>query len=52
MPGKPGDMAAHSIDRPSHLCALEGAVRGIRWHDLEPEVKADLKAFYQTHKIV
>lgn len=35
----------------NRLCGLEGAVRGIRWHDLPAEVKADLKKFYQAHKI-
>ncbi|BBB89908.1 MAG TPA: TfoX/Sxy family protein [Methylomusa anaerophila] len=29
----------------SALSALEGAVRGIRWHNLPPEVKKDLKLF-------
>jgi len=32
------------------LSALEGAVRGVRWHGLDPEVKAGLKAFYLEHK--
>jgi DNA transformation protein len=27
------------------LCALQGAVEGIRWHHLSDETKADLKAF-------
>lgn len=30
----------------NRLCALEGAIRGVRWHDLPPEVKAELKDFY------
>ena len=34
----------------NRLCALEGALRGIRWHDLPDEVKRDLKAFYQSQK--
>lgn len=29
------------------LCALEGAVQGIRWHNLSDESKADLKKFFQ-----
>ena len=33
------------------LCALEGALRGTRWHDLPAEVKQELRAFYQEHKI-
>ena len=32
------------------LSALEGAVRGIRWHNLDDDVKADLKAFYKANK--
>ena len=32
----------------SMLCALEGAIRGIRWHHLPDAVKAELKAFYCT----
>ena len=35
----------------NRLCGLEGAVRGIRWHDLPAEVKNDLKEFYQAHKV-
>ena len=30
------------------LCALEGAVEGIRWHHLSPEKKAELKAFLNS----
>jgi DNA transformation protein and related proteins len=29
------------------LCALEGAVQGMRWHGLSPEDKKDLKDFFQ-----
>jgi DNA transformation protein and related proteins len=32
----------------SCLCGLEGAIRGIRWHNLEAETKAGLKAFMKT----
>lgn len=32
----------------NRLCALEGAIQGIRWHNLSPEVKEDLKEFYQA----
>ena len=32
------------------LSALEGAIRGIRWHNLDDDVKADLKAFYKANK--
>lgn len=31
----------------NRLCALEGAVCGIRWHDLPDSVKLDLKEFYR-----
>lgn len=29
------------------LYALEGAIQGIRWHQLSAEKKAELKEFYQ-----
>ena len=32
------------------LCALEGAVQGIRWHYLPETVKTDLKTFFETIK--
>lgn len=32
------------------LPALEGAIQGIRWHDLDPDVKAELSAFYHANK--
>jgi DNA transformation protein len=32
------------------LCSLEGALQGLRWHHLSPEIKAELKAFYQKYK--
>ncbi|MGI5936149.1 MAG: TfoX/Sxy family protein [Oscillospiraceae bacterium] len=32
------------------LCALEGAVQGIRWHDLPPDAKAELKSFFDSFK--
>ena len=32
------------------LYALEGAIRGIKKAALPPDVKAELKAFYQEHK--
>lgn len=32
------------------LSALEGALRGVRWHDLDTEIKAGLKAFYHRYK--
>ena len=30
------------------LCALEGAVRGIRWHDLSKERKSELRDFFDS----
>lgn len=35
----------------NRLYSLEGAIRNIKKADLPPEVKAELKAFYETHKI-
>lgn len=35
----------------NRLCGLEGAVRGIRWRDLDRSVKGELKEFYDTHKM-
>jgi len=32
------------------LSALEGAIRDVRWHDLDDETKKALKAFYHAHK--
>ena len=32
----------------SKLCALEGAIQGIRWHHLTDEVKSDLKKFFKS----
>ncbi len=34
----------------NRLYGLEGAIRGIRWHNLSEEVKAELKEFYISHK--
>lgn len=34
----------------NRLCALEGAIRNIRWFDLPPDVKEDLKIFYTSFK--
>jgi DNA transformation protein and related proteins len=34
----------------SLLCALEGAIEGIRWHDISPEKKQQLKEFYNMLK--
>lgn len=35
----------------SRLCALEGAIEGIRWHYLSNEVKQELKDFYNSFKL-
>jgi len=32
------------------LSALEGAIRGVRWHYLDDETKAELKQFFTMHK--
>ena len=31
------------------LCALEGAIQGVRWHNLEENKKKELKAFYNLN---
>lgn len=33
----------------NRLCALEGAIRNIRWHDLDESVKSDLKEFKKNY---
>ena len=35
----------------NRLLALEGAIEGVRKTELAPEIKSDLKAFYQEHKL-
>lgn len=35
----------------NRLCALEGALEGVRWHDLSAEMKGELKAFYEAHRL-
>lgn len=30
------------------LCALEGAIQGMRWHSLSNDIKNDLKCFYES----
>ena len=32
------------------LSSLEGAIQGVRWHNLDDNTKASLKDFYRTHK--
>ena len=32
------------------LCALEGAIQGVRWHHLNEETKKNLKQFYNQNK--
>jgi DNA transformation protein len=34
----------------SSLCALEGAIEGIRWHDLPKERREELKSFFEGQK--
>jgi DNA transformation protein len=31
------------------LSALEGAIRGVRWHHLDDDVRQSLKEFYHSH---
>ena len=33
----------------NRLCALEGGIRGIRWHDLPIDLKKYLKQFYDEN---
>ena len=32
------------------LCALEGALQGVRWHHLDEQTKREMKAFYDINK--
>lgn len=32
------------------LCALEGAIQGVRWHHLDEQTKKEMKAFYDQNK--
>ena len=32
------------------LCALEGAIQGVRWHHLDEPTKKEMKAFYDINK--
>lgn len=32
----------------NRLCALEGAIQGIRWHELSSNIKNELKEFYNS----
>jgi len=34
----------------NRLYGLEGAIQGVRWHNLSKEVKIELKEFYNTFK--
>ena len=34
----------------SSLCALEGAIEGIRWHELSKGKKEELKRFFEQQK--
>lgn len=35
----------------NRLYGLEGAIQGIRWHNLSDEVKMDLKDFYSANTL-
>lgn len=32
------------------LCSLEGAIQGVRWHNLDDGTKKEMKAFYDLNK--
>ena len=32
------------------LCALKGAIQGVRWHHLDEGTKKEMKAFYTQNK--
>ncbi len=34
----------------NRLCGLEGAIQGVRWHNLSIDVKKELKEFYKEAK--
>ncbi len=34
----------------NRLCALEGAIQGVRWHSLSEEIKSELKEFCNSVK--
>jgi DNA transformation protein len=34
----------------NRLCGLEGAIQGVRWHNLPIDVKKELKEFYKEAK--
>lgn len=34
----------------NRLCALEGAIQGVRWHSLDEQTKQSLKQFYLEQK--
>jgi len=33
------------------LCALEGAIQGVRWHNLSEDTKKDLKCFFNMENL-
>ncbi len=35
----------------NRLCALEGAIQGIKWHHLEEDIKQGLKEFYKSFRL-
>ena len=32
------------------LCSLEGAIQGVRWHNLDETTKKEMKTFYDLNK--
>lgn len=46
-------LAIREIDKSAcynRLCGIEGAIQGVRWHDLSKEDKEELKEFYNIFK--
>lgn len=35
----------------NQLCALEGAIQGVRWHFLSDDIKKELKEFYNSFRL-
>ncbi len=47
-------LSINVIDSPAcynRLCALEGAIQGVRWNSISDSVKKDLKEFYDSFKL-
>lgn len=42
------EMSRERVPCMSMLCALEGAIQGIRWHGIPPSERAELRQRYQA----